>query len=215
VKPFLVPLVVLALVAGARPALAQQPGSIVGSLALEDGPAKKWASRYPGSGPPTSAMHSVSAVVYLEGDLPSSGGPGAPASIEQTGGRFVPGALAVRTGTTVRFPNADPHHHNVYSYSGPRFDLGRYAPGESREVVLDEPGIVRVFCEIHEFMRAVVLVTDHGFHAVVAEDGTFRIEGVPPGSYTLKAYHPDLGTSEVEVTVSSVAPTRVVLEWGG
>jgi hypothetical protein len=126
----------------------------------------------------------------------------------------VPAALAVRTGTVVRFPNADPYYHNVFSYSGPRFDLGRYAPGESREVVLDEPGIVRTYCEIHEFMRAVVVVTDHGFHAVVGDDGRFSITGVPPGSYTLRSYHPDLGTTETPVTVQGGATATVTLELG-
>jgi hypothetical protein len=115
----------------------------------------------------------------------------------------------------VRFPNADPFFHNVFSYSGPRFDLGRYPSGQSREVLFDRPGIVRTYCEIHEFMRGVVLVTDHGFHAVAGEDGAFRIAGIPPGRYTVRAYHPDFGAVEVPVTVTAGATVSVSLELGG
>lgn len=157
-------------------------------------------------------VQAVPPVVYLEGDLPSAPEPGAPVTLSQEGGRFVPGALAVVTGTVVRFPNADPYYHNVFSYSGPRFDLGRYPPGDSREVTFDEPGIVSVHCEIHGHMRAVVLVTNHRYHAVVADDGSFRIEGVPPGTYVLSAFHPDLGTTELPVTVEAGLRTRVAVE---
>jgi len=72
----------------------------------------------------------------------------------------MPAAMVVPVGTTVRFPNQDTFFHNVFSYSGPaRFDLGRYPRGESKDVRFDEAGIVKVYCEVHEFMRAVVVVT--------------------------------------------------------
>jgi plastocyanin len=122
-------------------------------------------------------MDPVPAVVYLQGDLPAAPPLDSAVSIRQSGSHFVPAALAVPTGTLVRFPNADPYYHNVFSYSGPRFDLGRYPPGESRQVRFDQAGVVRVFCEVHDFMRAVVVVTDHGFAAVVGQDGVFRLDG--------------------------------------
>ena len=199
----------LAVVTSPEPASAQQPGAVAGTLALRPVPPKKSASSSRSERCPRKA------VVFLSGDLPAAAAADTAVSIVQEGGRFRPGALAVRTGTVVRFPNADPFYHNVFSYSGPRFDLGRYPPGESREVVFDQPGIVRAYCEIHEHMRAVVVVTDHGFHAVVGEDGTFSITGVPPGSYTLTAYHPDYGTVETPVSVSTGVTARITLELGG
>jgi plastocyanin len=204
-----------ALFATAEQSHAQASGVVEGRIALAPEPARRWPQRYPGSGTATTEIHPVSAVVYLEGDLPRSAGADSAVSILQEGGRFVPGAVAVRTGTVVRFPNDDPYYHNVFSYAGPRFDLGRYPTGESREVVFDRPGIVRTYCEIHEFMRAVILVTDHGFHAVVGEDGTFRIAGVPAGRYTIKAYHPDFGVTEAEVVVPARGSVSVSLEMGG
>jgi hypothetical protein len=91
---------------------------------------------------------------------------------------FVPSVVAVRAGGTVDFPNGDPFFHNVFSYSSAqRFDLGRYPQGESKSVTFDEPGIVELFCEVHEFMRGAVVVTENPFHAVVAEDGRFPTIG--------------------------------------
>jgi plastocyanin len=208
-------LTLLTLAAPAQRACAQASSVVEGRLTLALGPARKWASRYPGSGVEASEVHPVPAVVFLEGDLPRAPAADSVVSILQEGGRFVPGALAVRSGTVVRFPNGDPFYHNVFSYAGPRFDLGRYPFGESREVLFDRPGIVRTYCEIHEFMRAVILVTDHGFHAVVDEDGSFRIAGVPAGRYTLKAYHPDFGTTETPVVVPVGGTVSVALEMGG
>ena len=199
----------------ASPVGGQQTGVVEGTLSLLLGPQKRWASRYPGAGPTTARVHSVPAVVYLLGDFLEEEPLDAVVEIVQRGGVFTPGAVVVRTGTTVRFPNQDPFFHNIFSYADPRFDLGRYPEGESREVLFDAPGIVRVYCEIHEFMRAVVLVTDHSFHDVVAEDATFRMDGVPPGEYTLAAYHPDLGSLEEPVVVRAGGTTRVEVELGG
>ncbi len=196
------------------PLVGQEAGVIEGTLLLRLGAQRRWASRYPGAGPTSAKVHPVPAVVYLLGDFPEEGPVTAVRDIVQRDGLFLPGALVVRAGTVVRFPNEDPYFHNVFSYADPRFDLGRYPEGESREVLFDAPGIVRVYCEIHEFMRAVVLVTEHSFHDVVSEDGTFRIEGVPPGEYTLAAYHPDLGALEERIVVPGGGTARVALELG-
>jgi plastocyanin len=192
---------------------AQATGVVEGRIDLPLSAARKWALRYPGSGGGAASVHEVPAVVFLEGDLPSVSSADT-VVMKQEGGRFVPGALAVVSGSVVSFPNADPYFHNVFSYSGPRFDLGRYPPGVSRSVRFDRPGIVRTYCEIHEFMRAVVLVTDHGFHAVAGPDGTFRIAGIPPGRYTVRAYHPDFGTTDAQVSVEAGATVVVPLGLG-
>lgn len=199
----------------APPLVGQETGVIEGTLSLRLGPPRRWASRYPGAGPTSAKVHPVPAVVYLLGDFPEEDPVTAIRYIVQRDGVFTPGALAVQTGTVVRFPNEDPYVHNVFSYADPRFDLGRYPQGESREVVFDAAGIVRVYCEIHEYMRVVVLVTGHSFHDVVSEDGTFRIAGVPPGEYTLTAYHPDLGSLEERVVVPAGGTAGVLLELGG
>jgi plastocyanin len=102
---------------------------------------------------------------------------------------FLPHVLPIPTGSTVDFPNADPIFHNAFSsYSGQIFDVGLYPPGTSRSVRFLRPGIVRVFCNIHPAMSAVVLVLDTPYFAATAADGSFHIDA-PPGEYQLKVFH--------------------------
>lgn len=99
---------------------------------------------------------------------------------------FVPHVLAVRTGTTVDFPNSDRVYHNVFSLSPTRrFDLGRYAVGRSKAVRFDRPGVVRVFCDIHSHMSAFILVFAHRYYAVTQPDGAWQLPPVPAGTYTV------------------------------
>jgi plastocyanin len=112
------------------------------------------------------------------------------ATMSQEHETFVPHVLAVRVGTVVDFPNNDPMFHNVFSLSKTRqFDLGRYAAGRSRSVRFDDPGIVRVFCDIHSHMNAFILVFAHRFFAVTDDEGRYQIERVPPGAYAVNAWY--------------------------
>lgn len=198
---------------GAVQVAAQNGGVIEGDVTLRLKPPRRSAGRYPGGATQARAVQPVLAVVYLEGSLGVGSGTGAAPSLAQRDTAFSPAAVAVQVGSAVRFPNEDPFFHNVFSYSSTkRFDLGRYPKGESKDVVFDEPGIVDVYCEVHEFMRAVIVVTENPHHAVVGEDGTFRLEGVPPGSYTLVATHPDVDPVRVEVQVSNGGTARVEVE---
>ena len=113
--------------------------------------------------------------------------------MDQRNEAFVPHVLAIVAGTTVDFPNSDPTYHNVFSLSKPkRFDLGRYAAGRSKSVRFDQPGIVRVFCDIHSHMSAVIVVFSHRYFAVTDDEGRYRIENVPPGTYSVVAWHESL-----------------------
>jgi plastocyanin len=102
---------------------------------------------------------------------------------------FDPPVLALPTGSTVTFPNFDPIFHNVFSnYSGQIFDVGLYPPGTVPKVVFARPGIVRVFCNIHPTMSAVIVVEDTPYMAVTGANGSVRIEGVVPGEYRLHVF---------------------------
>ena len=136
------------------------------------------------------------------------------ARMDQRNEAFVPHVLAIVAGTTVDFPNSDPTYHNVFSLSKTRrFDLGRYAAGRSKAVRFDEPGIVRVFCDIHSHMSAFILVFSHRYFAVTDEDGRYRIENVPPGTYSVVAWHESLpsDTRKVSVPDSGDADLNFVL----
>jgi plastocyanin len=102
---------------------------------------------------------------------------------------FTPHILPILAGTIVDFPNADPIFHSAFSsYSGQIFDVGLYPPGENRAVRFTRPGIVRVFCNIHPTMSAVIVVLTTPYFASTQKDGTFRIDA-SPGEYDLKVFH--------------------------
>lgn len=123
--------------------------------------------------------------------------------MDQRNETFVPHVLAIVAGTTVDFPNNDLTFHNVFSLSRAKtFDLGRYAAGQSKSVRFDKPGIVRVFCEIHAHMSAYILVFSHRYFAVTDENGRYRIPNVPPGTYTIAAWHEAMSAVTRRVTVT-------------
>ncbi|MEP7365914.1 MAG: carboxypeptidase regulatory-like domain-containing protein [Acidobacteriota bacterium] len=111
-------------------------------------------------------------------------------TISQRAKRFTPHISIVPTGSTIDFPNFDPIFHNAFSnFAGQPFDTGLYPPGTSRKVRFQRPGVVRVFCNIHSTMSAVILVVNSSHSALTEPSGEFRIKGVPPGEYTLKVWH--------------------------
>jgi plastocyanin len=145
------------------------------------------------------------AVVYLEGSFPQ------PASlptkqVTQKDLTFIPSLLPVRVGTKVEFPNLDDTYHNIFSYSpAKRFDLGRYRPDE-RPIpteVFDKPGLVILRCDIHEHMRGLILVLNSPYFVMTDTSGHFRLEGLPAGHYTLKAWIDSRTTREKPVELKN------------
>jgi plastocyanin len=131
------------------------------------------------------------AVVYLEAATPSPT-PAAPTRVvmDQKNLAFTPRVLPVVRGTIVEFTNSDDVQHNVFSPSAiaGKFNLGTYGPGATRSVTLDQPGDVRVLCNIHMEMEAHILVLDGPYFSPVADDGSYRIRDVPAGTYTMKIW---------------------------
>jgi len=131
-------------------------------------------------------------VVWLEPVAASL--PPAPADVTarmiQKDKTFTPHVLAVRAGTSVDFPNFDPIFHNAFSnYNGKTFDLGLYKPGTSRRVRFSSPGVVRVFCNIHANMSAVIVVLNTPYFEATQKNGNFQLNEIPPGEYSLHFFH--------------------------
>jgi plastocyanin len=124
------------------------------------------------------------------------------AKMDQRNEAFEPHVLAIVAGTTVEFPNNDQTYHNVFSLSKTRpFDLGRYAANRSKSVRFDDPGIVRVFCDIHSHMSAFILVFAHSFFSLTDDEGRYRVGNVPPGTYTVVAWNESLPQESRRVVV--------------
>ncbi|MGE5233679.1 MAG: hypothetical protein ACM3OB_06170 [Acidobacteriota bacterium] len=126
---------------------------------------------------------------------------------------FVPRVLAVPVGSTVQFPNDDPILHNAFTVSeGNRFDMGLYRKGEGKRVVFKTPGLVRVFCNIHQSMVAYIMVVDTPYFAMPDASGHFALSGVPDGPGTLEVWHEQTEVLSLPVTVPSAAAVQARLE---
>ena len=137
-------------------------------------------------GPRPKAQPELRNVVIFFAGLPAAKGGPMQVSIAQRDEQFVPHVVAVTAGSSVAFPNEDPFFHNVFSLSrGASFNLGRYPSGASRSRTVARPGIIKVFCEIHSHMSAVIRVFDHPWFTVPSDEGAFTIDNVPPGDHML------------------------------
>ena len=125
---------------------------------------------------------------------------------------FGPRVEAVPVGAVVSFPNLDPIMHNVFSLSpSNKFDLGLYKAGAAKDQRLDGPGLVRIYCNIHPQMSAFVLVLENPYFTEARPDGTFRIENVPPGTYTVKAWFEKAQAEKVVVVGAQGASNATFL----
>jgi plastocyanin len=103
---------------------------------------------------------------------------------------FTPHVLAIPVGSAVDFPNLDPIYHNAFSnFSGQAFDTSLYPPGTNRSQTFKIPGIVRVFCNIHPTMSAIIAVLPTPWFAATPASGKFTIANVPAGQYELRLFH--------------------------
>jgi plastocyanin len=193
-----------------------QTGTVEGTVALE-----------PMQQPPVGALYRTRtrtpvlepdpprAIVYLErddGTVPASATQDV-VTVSQQGYQFRPGVAAVPAGGRVSFPNRDDEFHNVFSYSSDnRFDLGRFRKDEESPLVtFDEPGLVRVYCEIHKHMRSLLLVLDTPWYTTTDTEGHFRLPDLPPGHYKLRAFLPSERTLESTVSVRAGETVQVEL----
>ena len=151
------------------------------------------------------------AVVYLEGSFPQPGG----LPIKQVAQKeltFIPALLPVQVGTKIEFPNLDDAYHNIFSYSpAKRFDLGRYRPDEKPvpSQVFDVAGLVTLRCDIHEHMRGLILVLATPHFVTTDATGHFKLNGLPSGHYTLKAWVDSRTTREQPVDLKSGSTLHV------
>src|SRR4029079_15398184 len=171
----------------ALPALLQG-GPITGKVELLDKCGRK-----------ATALSDV--VVYVDGarikPRPAT------ATMVMKGKAFHPHVVVVPVGGTVQFPNEDPIFHNAFSVSGDnRFDMELYKRPKVGSFTFQHPGVVKVYCNIHPQMSAVIVVRDNPLFTKAAVDGTFTIENVPAGKYVVNAWHERGGEAGSEVTVT-------------
>jgi hypothetical protein len=183
-----------------------------------DQPSDGYAQSKPNAMPATTPLPEE-IVVYLKkvpGHFPP---PKKHAQLDQKFDQFTHRVLPILAGTTVDFTNHDPIYHNIFSnsFENEKFDLGRRKSGETASITFDKPEVpVKLYCEIHPKMQSNILVLQNPFFAVVQPNGTFKLENVPAGTYSLRAWHDywspvsktvkvkKKGTTQADLTLSSV-----------
>ena len=125
--------------------------------------------------------------------------------------RFDPHAAVLTVGSTIEVKNSDKILHTAHGYFAATFNVALPGGGANQKRQLSRPGIVQIRCDRHGWMNAFVRVDRHPFHAVTDAAGRFKIEGVPPGTYTLEVWHERSGSKTQEIAVKEKQVTRVEL----
>jgi plastocyanin len=177
------------------------------TLPARSGPAP--ASRYTQTVGEIREPDPPAAVVYVEGT--GQHAKAGRVAMAQEGYQFTPGLLAVAPGSVVEFPNHDPEYHSVFSYSkARRFDLGRFQRGEQPPpLTFESPGVVKLYCDIHDHMRGTILVVDTPYVQKTDRDGRYRIDGLPAGKLVVKAWLDETTVRERTVELGANETRRI------
>jgi plastocyanin len=137
---------------------------------------------------------------------PDSATKPAPQVIDQKNCMYSPHVVALMAGQQLDFKNSDDTLHNIHTYKDSESDFNIAQPKGSPDKLSDvgvPPGDApyKVKCDVHPWMAAFALVTDHPYAVVTGDDGSFKLDNVPPGTYKLEAWHPYMGKKVVDVTV--------------
>ena len=148
------------------------------------------------------------AAVFLESrEARSAAKPMKAVEVQQIDKRFDPLVTIVTTGSELHFPNRDKVRHHVYSFSAPKaFELKLYTGTPSKPVLFDKPGIVVLGCNIHDRMMAWVVVVDTPHFGRTGVDGQASLRDVPPGSYHLRVWHPEMPPGSPAFDTAIVIP---------
>ena len=150
------------------------------------------------------------------------GGPDRTITIKQTGCMYEPHVAAMQAGNRLNIENNDPVLHNVHAYSGATTLFNRAMPGPgvismdgaTAQATSRWNGIVRWKCDVHSWMSGFVGVTRNPYFAVSSDSGEFKIENVPPGKYSLAAWHEKFGEQVVDVSVEPGQTAKIAFHYG-
>ena len=152
--------------------------------------------------------------VHVVNGAPDVAPPAGAVEISQRDCMYTPRVSTAVVGQKIVVRNDDPVLHNVHTYSGDSTLFNKSMPNEKSapiEYAPANPGVIRWKCDVHPWMRGYLGVSRNPFQAVTGPDGAFRISQLPPGRYTVEAWHEKLGVKTAEVT----APGRVVFSYDG
>ncbi len=159
------------------------------------------------------------ALVYVKSGLRANPpAPTDPAVLDQQGCTYVPPLVVVQVGQPLKIRNSDSTFHNVHTWStvNAAFNIAQPRKGMESIRTFEKPEVLfPVRCDLHPWMRAVIAVLPHPFHAVTGADGMFTIKGLPAGDYEVEAVHEELKALTAKVTVRDGETARLNLGFKG
>jgi plastocyanin len=156
-------------------------------------------------------------LIHING-APAAPAPTTPAVLDQDNCIYRPRVIGVVTGQTLQIKNSDPTFHNVHGYKGTStvFNVAHIPNSPNIEKKLTDAGtLLKLKCDVHQWMTAWVWVQHNPWFAVSGEDGSFEIKGVPVGKYEIEAWHERYGSKKGEVVVAEGKPAQVKFDYTG
>jgi plastocyanin len=160
---------------------------------------------------PNGGLENV--VVYVSDGLGATTFPipSEPAVMEQKGCQYKPHVLAMRAGQKLNVVNSDATTHNIHPMpnNNREWNVSQPKGVQVEQVFAREEVAITVKCNIHPWMRSYIAVLKNPYFAVTGKNGSFELKDLPPGSYTIQAWHEKLGTRIQKITVAEGAPPTV------
>lgn len=158
------------------------------------------------------------AFVYISAGLEGKhfAAPSAPVTIDQGGCWFRPRVLGIQTGQTLDITNSDPVTHNIHPMAKVNGEWNHsQGPGDPpmHRTFSKQEIMIPVKCNIHDWMHAYIGVVDNPYFATTKDDGSFDLPNLPPGTYTVTAWHETLGTQQATVTVAASGKAEADLQF--
>jgi plastocyanin len=151
---------------------------------------------------PGSAVQNV--VVYISAGAPSAPAPTQAVRYEQKGCEYIPHVLVMQAGQPLEIVNDDQTSHNIHPLAtiNPEWNKSQPPGSPPLTATYEKPEFIAVKCNVHPWMHGYFAVLSTGHYALTGNDGTFSLKGLPPGKYTVTAWHERFGTQSQEVTVA-------------
>ncbi|HYV50142.1 MAG TPA: carboxypeptidase regulatory-like domain-containing protein [Myxococcaceae bacterium] len=154
-------------------------------------------------------------VVWVSEGIPPQPAPAEQAKLQQTSCMYRPRVQAVQDGQTLSIHNGDTTLHNVRAVRGTKTLFNKAQPPGSADIaeaVAAGPAL-QFKCDVHPWMKAFAVVVPTPFHDVTGPDGKFTIKGLPPGQYTVSAWHELFGTKTTQITIMGGKATPVLFAY--
>jgi plastocyanin len=158
--------------------------------------------------------------VWIKAGLPEKQWPAAAGAValDQSGCVYKPHMIGVRAGQDIEVTNSDPTNHNIHPLPKANREWNESQPPKGDKKIKQfarEEVMIPVKCNVHPWMKSYVGVVNHPFFAVTGEDGSFSLKGVPPGEYTVEAWHEKYGAKEIKVKVEAKGSATADFDFKG